>query len=94
MAAQALHRSQTALGASLRRMKAALGAPKAITATARKLALMIYRALKHGLHDVDPGQDWYERQYHDKVLKSLTRKTLKLGYQLVPTPPAPPTGLR
>ena len=89
MAAQALHRSQTALGASLRRMKAALGAPKAITATARKLALMIYRALKHGLHDVDPGQDWYERQYHDKVLKSLTRKALKLGYQLVPTPPAP-----
>ena len=39
MAAQGLHRSQTALGAYLRRMKAALGAPKAITATARKLAL-------------------------------------------------------
>ena len=89
MAAQALHRSQTALGASLRRMKAALGAPKAITATARKLALMIYRALKHGLHDVDPGQDWYERQYHDRVLKSLTTRALKLGYRLVPTPPAP-----
>lgn len=89
MAAQALHRSQTALGAYLRRMKAALGAPKAITATARKLALMIYRALKHGLHYVDPGQDWYERQYHDRVLKSLTRKALKLGYLLVPTPPTP-----
>ena len=89
MAAQALHRSQTALGAYLRRMKAALGAPKAITATAHKLALMIYRALKHGLHYVDPGQDWYERQYHDRVLKSLTTRALKLGYRLVPTPPAP-----
>ena len=44
MAAQGRHRSQTALGA-----------PKAITATARKLALMIDRALKHGLQYVDPG---------------------------------------
>ena len=89
MAAQGLHRSQTALGAYLRRMKAALGAPKAITATARKLALMIYRALKHGLQYVDPGQDWYERQYQDRLLKSLTRKALKLGYQLTPNPPTP-----
>ena len=89
MAAQGLHRSQTALGAYLRRMKAALGAPKAITATARKLALMIYRALKHGLQYVDPGQDWYERQYQDRLLKSLTRKALKLGYQLTPTPATP-----
>ncbi len=87
MAAQGLHRSQTALGAYLRRMKAALGAPKAVTATARKLALMIYRALKHGLRYIDPGQDWYERQYHDRLLQSLTRKALKLGYQLTPTPP-------
>ena len=89
MAAQGLHRSQTALGAYLRRMKAALGAPKSITATARKLALMIYRALKHGLQYVDPGQDWYERQYQDRLLKSLTRKALKLGFQLTPTPPTP-----
>ena len=87
MAAQGLHRSQTALGAYLRRMKAARGAPKAITATARKLALMISRALQHGLQDIDPGQDWYERQYQDRLLKSLTRKALKLGYQLTPTPP-------
>ncbi len=78
MAAQGRHRSQTALGA-----------PKAITATARKLALMIDRALKHGLQYVDPGQDWYERQYQDRLLKSLTRRALKLGFQLTPTPPTP-----
>ena len=89
MAAQGLHRSQTALGAYLRRMKAALGAPKAITATARKLALMIDRALKHGLQYVDPGQDWYERQYQDRLLKYLTSRALKLGFQLTPTPPTP-----
>lgn len=84
MAAQSLHRSQTALGAYLRRMKASLGAPKAITATARKLALMIYRALKYGFQYVDPGKDWYERQYQDKVLRTLTKKALKLGYCLTP----------
>lgn len=88
MAAQGLHHSKTALGAYLRRMKASLGAPKAITATARKLALMIYRALKHGMHYVDPGQDWYEHQYRDRVLKTLTRKAQQLGYQLVPVGPS------
>jgi transposase len=88
MAAQGLHHSKTALGAYLRRMKASLGAPKAITATARKLALMIYRALKHGMHYVDPGQDWYEDQYRDRVLKTLTRKAQQLGYQLVPVGPS------
>jgi len=84
MAAHSLHHSKTALGAYLRRMKASRGAPKAITATARKLALMIYHALKHGMHYVDPGQDWYERQYRDRVLKSLARKAQQFGYQLVP----------
>lgn len=89
MAAQGLHHSKTALGAYLRRMKASLGAPKAITATARKLALMVYRALKHGMHYVDPGQDWYERQYRERVVKTLTRKAQQLGYQLVPVGPLP-----
>ena len=89
MAANALHHSQTAMGADLRRMKASLGAPKAITATARKLAVMIYRALKHGLEYVDPGQTWYEQQYHDRLVKSPTRRARELGYQLIPTPPTP-----
>jgi transposase len=41
MAAQALHRSQSYLGHFYRRMRAKLGAPKAITATAHKLARII-----------------------------------------------------
>ncbi len=45
-AAQSLHHSQSALGAYIRRMRARLGAPKAITATAYKLARMIYSMLK------------------------------------------------
>lgn len=86
MAASALHRSPTALGAYLRRMKARLGAPKAITATAHKLARLLYYALKQGWDYVDPGQNWYERQYQDRILKSLNRKASALGYQLVPLP--------
>jgi transposase len=85
MAASSLHRSKTALGAYLRRMKARLGAPKAITATAHKLARLIYYALKKGWNYVDPGQDWYEQQYKDRVFKALSRKASELGYNLVPS---------
>jgi transposase len=90
MAAQGLHHSKTALGAYLRRMKASLGAPKAITATARKLALMIYRAIRHGMQYVDPGQDWYELHYQDRLIKALKRKAQQLGYQLIPIEPPKP----
>lgn len=84
MAASSLHRSQTALGAFLRRMKGRLGAPKAITATAHKIARLIYFTLKYGRTYVDPGQNWYEQQYQDRVLKSLHRRAAQLGYQLTP----------
>lgn len=88
MAASSLHRSKTAMGAYLRRIKTRLGAPKAITATAHRLARLLYLVLKHGWDYVDPGQNWYEHQYQDRVLKSLTRKASQLGYQLVPTSPS------
>jgi len=48
LAAVALERSATALGAFYRRMKARLGAPKAIVAAAHKLAVLIYNLIKHG----------------------------------------------
>ena len=88
MAAQGLHHSASAMGAFLRRMKASLGPAKAVTATARKLALMVYRVLKHGMHYVDPGQDWYERQYRERVIKAISRKAQQLGYVLTPITPA------
>src|SRR4029077_17829479 len=46
VAAQSLHRSQSYLGAFYRRMRARLGAPKAITATAPKLARVLYHLIK------------------------------------------------
>ena len=60
LAANALHRSDSALGAFLRRKKAQMGAPKAITATAHKLARIIYSMLRYGQEYVDAGAEYYE----------------------------------
>ena len=84
MAAHALHRSDSALGAFLRRKKAHLGAPKAITATAHKLARLIYSMLRHGQEYVDAGAEYYESQYQHRALRAAKRRASQLGYQLVP----------
>ena len=84
LAANALHRSDSALGAFLRRKKAQLGAPKAITATAHKLARIIYSMLKYGQKYVDACAEYYERQYRQRALSSTKRRAAQLGYMLVP----------
>src|SRR5438128_728884 len=86
LAAACLHHSQSALGAFFRRMKARMGAPKAITATAHKLARLIYTMLKHGTAYVRQGMDEYEQQYRDRVVKQMTRRAKALGYLLVKAP--------
>ena len=86
LAANALHRSDSALGAFLRRKKAQLGAPKAITATAHKLARLIYTMLRYGQEYVDAGAEYYERQYQGRALRAAKRQAAQLGYQLVPMP--------
>ena len=100
LAANALHRSDSALGAFLRRKKAHLGAPKAITATAHKLACVIYSMLRYGQEYVDAGAEYYESQYQHPALRSAKRRAAQLGYQLVamsdgehqdPSPPLNPT---
>lgn len=85
IAAQSLHSSKTALGAYYRRMRARIGAPKAITATAHKLADIIYYLLKYGQEYVDKGQDYYEKMYRDRVMKNLIKRAKEMGYQLVDT---------
>ena len=81
--AHSLYHSKSALGAYFRRMKARLGAPKAITATAHKIARLIYRMIKFGTAYVDRGQDYYERRYQTRVLSNLTRRAQELGYNLI-----------
>ena len=83
LAAQGLANSHSALGAYYRRMRARLGAPKAITATAHKLARLVYSMLRYGTAYVDAGQQAYEQQYRDRVLTNLQRKAKAFGYQLV-----------
>ena len=82
-AANALHRSDSALGVFLRRKKAQLGAPKAITATAHKLARIIYSMLKYGHQYVDVGAEYYERQYRRRALRNARRRAAQLGCRLV-----------
>ena len=85
MAAQSLARADCALGAFYRRMKSRLGAPKAITATAHKLAKIVYNMIRYGKKYVDVGVQYYERQYRERVIKNLTRRAAKLNLRLVPT---------
>jgi transposase len=84
LAAYGLARSKSALGAYFRRQKARLGAPKAITATAHKLARLVYAMLKNGTSYVDVGQDYYEERYQARVLQNLKRKAKHLGFELIP----------
>lgn len=83
LAAQSAHRSQNALGAFYRRIKAKHGAPVAITATAHKLARIVYQMLKHRTPYIDPGLDAYFDQQRQRALRSLHRLAHKLGFQLV-----------
>lgn len=87
--AVSLKRSKSALGAYLRRQWARLGGAKAVTATAHKLARLVYSMLKHGTSYVDLGQNYYEERYRDRVIKNLKRKAQALGYQLVGTAEQP-----
>ena len=83
MAAQSLKESRSALGAFFRRLKARLGPAKAITATAHKLARIIYRMLKYGLPFIDQGELYYEQKYHDQLVNNLKKRATLLGYTLV-----------
>jgi transposase len=89
VAAATLLRAECALGAFARRLRARLGAPKAITATARKLAIIIYNMLKYGKPYVDQGAGYYEQQYRTTMVKNLRRRAAHLGFDLVEAPTGP-----
>lgn len=83
MAAFTLLRSKSSLGAFLRRLRGRIGAPKAITAGAHKLALIVYAMLKHGQEYVEKGQEYYENLYKDRVIKNLKKRAAELGLTIV-----------
>jgi hypothetical protein len=84
MAAFSLTQSRSALGAFYHRLRSKLGAPKAITATAHKIARLFYRIWTTGEQYSDPGMDYYEQKYQDLMLKKLKQKAEALGLELVP----------
>jgi len=83
MAANSLRSSDTALGAFFRRLSSRLGAAKAITASAHKLAVIIYNMLKTGAEYMESGARYYEAQYKDRCIRSLTKKAKIFGFTLV-----------
>jgi len=85
MAATTLERSKTALGAFYRRMKARLGPASAVTATAHKLARLIYRLLKHGEAYIRQGMELYEQKYRERLIHNFKKTAAAFGFQLTET---------
>jgi len=83
LAAFGVLNSKSALGAYCRRQRTRLGAPKAITATAHKLARTFYSMLKNGTEYVDKGQDYYEKQYQERIIKNLKKRATDMGFELI-----------
>ena len=85
LAASNVGRTETALGAFYRRLAARIGKAKAVTATARKLAILFYRTMRFGMRYEDPGVDQYEQRYRERVVKQLQRRAAHFGFSLQPT---------
>ena len=83
MAAMSLGRTETALGAFYRRLAYRVGKAKAITATARKLAILVDRTLKDGLLYHDSGAAAYDAQHRLRVVRRLRQRAANLGFSLV-----------
>jgi transposase len=82
LAAVTVGRTNTALGAFYRRLAARVGKAKAVTATARKIAVLFYNAMRFGMSYQDPGADHYERRYRERVVKQLHRRAAEFGFTL------------
>jgi transposase len=91
LAATTVGRTDTALGAFYRRLSGRVGKAKAVTATARKIAVLFYNALRHGMDYADPGASYYEERYRQRVLSNLHRRAKSLGYTLQQIDAAPVT---
>lgn len=82
-AAMSVGRTETALGAFYRRIAFRIGKAKAITATARKLAILIYHVLRGDFAYKDPGAETYNAQNRVRALRRLRQRAHGLGFALV-----------
>ena len=88
LAATTIGRSDTALGAFYRRLSSRIGKQKAVTATARKIAVLFYNTLRFGMSYHGPGAAAYEERHRTRVLANLQRRAKTLGFTLAPMPDA------
>src|SRR5712671_5680151 len=87
LAAVTVGRTDTALGAFYRRLSARIGKAQAVTATARKIAVLFYNAIRHGMEYVDPGASSYEIRYRKRIVDNLHRRAKAFGFVLQPLQP-------
>jgi hypothetical protein len=90
LAGQSLLKSECELGAFGRSLRARIGAEKAVTAVACKLARRIYLSLQTGRPFLDRGIEYHDRQHAERNLASLRKRARRLGLQLVPIEEAAP----
>ncbi len=83
LAAWCLVRSKGYLGAYLRRQRSRLGAPKAVTACAHKLARIVYNVMRYGVAYAKKSEAEYVAEQRQRLEKSLHRRAKELGYELV-----------
>ena len=83
MCAQSLLRCDCALGAFGRRLRAKTGGAHAVTAVARKLAIIVYHMLKERRPYKDQGAADYEARYRERFVEGLRRRAQPLGLDLV-----------
>jgi transposase len=83
MGAMSVGRSDHALGAFYRRLAARIGKAKAITATARKLALLFYRMLRDKLAYREQSAADYDARQRNRILRNLRKRAESLGFQLI-----------
>jgi transposase len=79
LAASSLWQNRSALGSFLRRLKARLGPQKAVTATAHKLARLVYQTLKSGVLPAKVSAAEYAAAQHVRAVQALKKKAWRLG---------------
>jgi transposase len=89
LAAWGLVRGKSYLGAYLRRQRSRLGAPKAVTATAHKLARIVYHLVRYGAAYVKKSEDEYAAQVRGRVERAFHRRAKELGYEVRKVEPPP-----
>jgi transposase len=91
-AAVSVGRTRTALGAFYRRIARTSCSAKAVVATARKLAVLVYNLLLHGENYVNESLERYEAQYQARRVDALAKAAKSLGYELRQIAEAEPAG--